>query len=406
MMTPYPLTLSATRRADPSARHRPWADPTEGAYSREMNEPHYLAARVHASRLQDHFARHASSPQAAGATPVPDAAAIEAIVDAGFWASLQREEGYAPEISLAFLPPDLAVRPLRFAEPIPLGSRALARLAPAVERPGIHLGVWRRDDSLQVWGTTRVVPSFCFVLEVLGPGLLVVKHRVSGDSAKFRNVAVFEGEQVKLVSRDAFDASGGPAVLLPLQAPESSQPTPRGADVLLRLAVSMRAHKRGGTLLVVPAASQAWRESIVRPITYAVEPPFTELADLMGDSPKERELRLGRAVDAIAGLTAVDGATLITDRYELLAFGVKIGRPDGKPRVERVVVSEPVEGGAPVEVAPLQLGGTRHNSAAQFAQDQQDSFAMVASQDGRFTLFAWSRPDRVVQAHRMEPLLI
>jgi len=31
----------------------------------------------------------------------PDAATIEAIIDAAFWASLRREENYAPKISLA-----------------------------------------------------------------------------------------------------------------------------------------------------------------------------------------------------------------------------------------------------------------------------------------------------------------
>ena len=31
------------------------------------------------------------------------------------------------------------------------------------------------------------------------------------------------------------------------------------------------------------------------------------------------------AVDSIAGLTAVDGATVISDQYALLAFGAKIG---------------------------------------------------------------------------------
>ena len=35
-------------------------------------------------------------------------------------------------------------------------------------------------------------------------------------------------------------------------------------------------------------------------------------------------MTLKRAVDAIAGLTAVDGATIINDRYDLLAFGAKI----------------------------------------------------------------------------------
>jgi len=375
-----------------------------------MSRPLYPAARSSAARLEGHFARHAAGSKGASTgAPLPDAGAIEALIDAAFWASLQREEGYPPEISLAFLPPEPAVRPLRLAPPPPLGPRALARLAPAVERPGIHLGVWREGGELVVWGTTRAIPSFCFVLEVLAPGLMVVKHRTREDSAKFQNVAVFEGDQVKFLSPQSVDVAEHPAVLKSLIAPEPPGSPDDPVDVLLRLAVSMRAHKRGGTLLVVPAGTEAWRESIVRPIAYAVEPPFTELADLVHEAT-DREPRaqgaLGRAVDAVAGLTAVDGATVITDRYELLAFGVKIGRPDGRTRVERVVLGEPIEGGDATAVALVELGGTRHISAAQFAQDQPDALALVASQDGRFTIFAWSPRDGLVHAHRVETLLL
>ena len=375
-----------------------------------MNGPHYPAARRVAPRLEDHFARHATGAQGAVGGPLPDAQAIEALIDAAFWASLQREEGYSPEISLALLPLERAVRPLRLAVPLPLGPRALARLAPAVERPGIHLGVWRERGELVVWGTTQAIPSFCFVLEVLVPGLIVVKHRTREDSAKFQNVAVFEGEQVKILSPESVDVADHPAVLKSLIAPEPARSPDDPVDVLLRLAVSMRAHKRGGTLLVVPSGTEAWRDSIVQPIAYAVEPPFTDLAQLVreaaeGGPPRARGA-LGRAVDFVAGLTAVDGATLITDRYELLAFGVKIGHPDGRLRVEKVVLTEPIEGGVAAVIAPVELGGTRHISAAQFAQDQQDAVALVASQDGPFTIFAWSPRDGILHAHRVETLLL
>jgi hypothetical protein len=375
-----------------------------------MNEPRYPAARTYAARLADHFAKHtAAAEHAVPACAVPpDARAIEALVDAAFWASLQREEGYTPEISLAFLPPGRALQPLLLRSPLPLGPRALARLSPAVERPGIHLGVWRDGDELVVWGTLRAIPSFCFVVEVLGPGLLVVKHRTREDSAKFRNVAVFEGDEVKILSRDTAYGSDPPDLLRSLIASESSGVTDDPDDVLLRLAVSMRAHKRGGTLLVVPKGSSSWRDSIVEPITYAVAPPFTELAGLVQEKVQDGKWHgaISRVVDAVAGLTAVDGATLITDAYELLAFGVKIFRPDGRPRVEQVVVTEPVEGGTPVVMAPVQLGGTRHISAAQFAQDQQEGVALVASVDGHFTIFVWSPREGMVHAHRVEALLL
>jgi hypothetical protein len=115
---------------------------------------------------------------------------------------------------------------------------------------------------------------------------------------------------------------------------------------------------------------------------------------------------IGRLVETIAGLTAVDGATIMSDRFVLLAFGAKIGRREGHGAVERVVVTEPVDDDVPSLLMPTQLGGTRHLSAAQFVHDQHDAIALVASQDGRFTVFAWSAARSMVRAHRIEALLL
>jgi hypothetical protein len=38
--------------------------------------------------------------------------------------------------------------------------------------------------------------------------------------------------------------------------------------------------------------------------------------------------------------------------------------------------------------------------------DQPDATALVASQDGRFTIFKWSAPEDIVHAHRVEALLL
>jgi hypothetical protein len=182
-------------------------------------------------------------------------------------------------------------------------------------------------------------------------------------------------------------------------------------NVLVQLAVSIRAHGRGGLLLVVPGQHDGWRDSIVRPIPYAVVPPFAELTQLSRETPDDAGRRVWqdavtRAVEAIAGLTAVDGATIITGDYVLLAFGAKITRRKGSPLVEQITMTEPIEGGTPAHVHPSVLGGTRHLSAAQFVHDQRDSIALVASQDGRFTVFAWSPCEETVHAHRVETLLL
>jgi hypothetical protein len=381
-----------------------------------MTELAYPAARTVAATVQAYFARQLAAASRHGPkklAPQPDASAIETIIDAAFWASLRREEGYSPKISLAFLPPEQAGEPLRFERQLPLTPQVLTRLAPAVERPGIHLGVWRtggEGEELRIWGTTRAIPKLCFVLEVIEPGLLVIKYRRGQDTGKYVNVVVLKGDQIKVVEEQGATLPDCPDLLTSLLDFGSTARTD-SVNVLVQLAVSMRAHARGGSLLVVPQASDAWRESILQPISYAVTPPFSELASLMRRDASARDQQTWQeefidAVDAIAGLTAVDGAAVISDQYELLAFGAKIGRRDGGVRVEQVIVTEPIVGGVPAVVQPLELGGTRHLSAAQFVQDQRGSLALVASQDGRFTVFAWSPCEELVHAHRVETLLL
>jgi hypothetical protein len=81
-------------------------------------------------------------------------------------------------------------------------------------------------------------------------------------------------------------------------------------------------------------------------------------------------------------------------------------RRKGCGQVSLVSSTEPILGTVATVAEPGQLGGTRHLSAAQFAHDQRDAIAMVASQDGRFTVFGWSDAEGIVNANRIETLLL
>ncbi len=145
-----------------------------------------------------------------------------------------------------------------------------------------------------------------------------------------------------------------------------------------------------------------------------MSPPFTRLSELIQQTADvaDRHLRqelfsdTAQVIESFAGLTAVDGATLLSDQYELLAFGAKIKRRRKSPQIEQVKISEPVIGNKPEIVSLMQYGGTRHLSAAQFVQDQPDCLALVSSQDGRFTVFVWSPAEKIVHGHRIEALLL
>ena len=371
----------------------------------------YAAAQVASDRIHRHLAANAERCSVEGAATVPDSATLAALIDAAFWTSLRREEGYIPRISLAFVAPGQVDDAAALATSISLEPKDLTKIAAAVDRASLHLGVWPQGDQLRVWGITRNVPPLCLVLEVLLPGLLVVKQSPAEESGKFINIAVLQGDEIKVIDPQAAISPAYPPLLASLLRFESQFATGSAVNVLLQLAVSIRMHGRGGLLLVVPAGSEAWNESILQPITYSVVPPFPGLADLMqkdaGNKPSRRwEDALGRVVDEIAGLTAVDGATVIDGDYKLLAFGAKIVRRMDSPPVAQVTLTEPIEGGSAVMVEPAQFGGTRHLSAAQFVHDQRDAIALVASQDGRFTVFAWSPDEEIVHAHRIDALLL
>ncbi|MHA6247230.1 putative sensor domain DACNV-containing protein [Pontibacter sp. CAU 1760] len=377
-----------------------------------MQKTTYQAARTVAQAIENHFTLHIAAARQRGGQALampPQRLAIEAMIDVSFWASLLREEGRSPKISLAFLPPEQAQQPMLFSLRLPLTPGAITKLAPAVERPGIHLGVWHEGEELYIWGATRKIPSFCFVLEVVEPGLLVVKHRRMAGYGKFANVVVLKGEEIKLLDGNATTLTDSSDLLTSvLDFASTSFDT---ANILIELAVSMRNHGRGGSLLVVPHGSDAWQQSIIRPIPYAVEPAYSGLKDVIQLTEQVQDKgpwrsRLQQSIDGIAGLTAVDGATLISNQYELLAFGAKIGRPDKNAPVAQVCIKEPVVGGINTVMHPAQLGGTRHLSAAQFVYDQHDALALVASQDGRFTVFGWSQAQEIVQAQRIDALLL
>lgn len=361
-----------------------------------------------AARFED---RRLAAGNQAVAAPHPDAATTQRIIDLLFWASLHQEEGRVPRVSVAFLPPDLAHEPVVFKQRLPFIPRVLARLGPAVEGPGIHLAICGEADGLYLWGIVSRLPALSFVVEVIKPGLLVVKASRSGTLGKFSNVAVLEGERFKLADEGAALRPDGPPIVEYLLRSDPALPWPDRSGALVRLALAMRAHGHGGLLLLVPNASERWRSSVVWPSSYSLKPPFARLAELMRRSPRERyrpgwSSALDEVLTDVAGMTAVDGAVVMRDDFEVLGFGMMIERAPDREPVGTVVLSEPFSGGDARAVTPAEIGNSRHLAAAQFIHDQREGTALVASQDGPFTVFTYSEADQLVHADRIDGLLL
>ncbi|SKB25725.1 hypothetical protein SAMN05660226_00019 [Parapedobacter luteus] len=370
-----------------------------------ISEPTYLAAKIVSHRIAAHFSKQANSA-GAGIKHTPDAQVVESLIDTAFWASLRREEGYEPKISLAFVPPDMAGSSLVFHHQQRFTPHNLVKLSPAVVQPGIHLGIWLDGDNFYIWGTTHDVPAHCMVVEVVEAGLLVVKQKHHDGTGKFINVAVLKGNQIKVVDDNHWGLTDCPGMLSSLLGLSDSS-SARSENILIQLALAMRSHGRGALLLVVPPNSSAWLHSIVKPINYLVEPHMMLPPDDRDPSPGHRFTdTLRKMIRAVGGYSAIDGATVITQDHCLLAFGAKVARSPHSLPVTQLMITEPVEESTVQLLDATNIGGTRHLAAAQFVHDQHDALAMVASQDGTFTVFVWSEKQQMVHGHRIDTLLM
>lgn len=214
-----------------------------------------------------------------------------------------------------------------FEEPLPLDPRTLTKLSPGVKFSGGHLGVWRdHRNQLSIWGRTRTLPQNCFVLEVLEPGLLVVKQNRGNETDKLANILILSADQIKEIDETAAGISDLPNIFSKMLNFGAVDSVDGQISVPLQLAAAMRQHGQGGSLLIVPQKSNEWRESIVLPLAYSISPTFTRLTELVGRTADVDDQHLRQElfadtkhiIEAIAGLTVIDGATVISDEYELM----------------------------------------------------------------------------------------
>jgi len=379
-----------------------------------MQKITYQAALSASQRLERHFNILISDALTKGEQKIaakPSKEVIEQIINVAFWASLRKEEGHSPKISISFVSPEEVEKPLLFGVKLPFNNDSLTKLAPGIERAGVHLGVWVENGQLFIWGTTLNIPDYCFVLDVSEPGLLVIKHRRLRGFGKYSNVAVLNGDEIKFIDQSCGRLPDSPPIVTALLDVDAPCSWNDGVNVMIQLAVSIKSHGHGGILLVVPPNSTEWRKSIVHPLNYPVFPSFGSLAHLMLEPNRENNItqwrnNLKQEVDNIGGLTAVDGATVISRDFNVFTFGAKITRKGNNDAISNIQYVEPIIGGEAKEKHAGEIGGTRHLSAAQFIYDQRDAIAMVASQDGYFTIFSYSKVVNMVQAHRIDTLLI
>ena len=325
-------------------------------------------------------------------------------VETAFWASLKQEEGRFHEFSLLVHPLNTYNHRFVFNKPLKFSADHLAKLAPALDPAANGILVWPDHEGELLVRGFAPLGDMGLAATTIAPGQIIVSFKQIG---MLHFTALISGTRLEFVGVSEF---------LTWLVPEAKDK--RRIDVFREdwqrvrraidyrdIAADMRAHQHGGALLMVDPKSD-WRESFSQPITFSGEPYSKVWFDVAHRDQTIEELkseeplwtvspRYRAAIDStrkslrtIGQLTAVDGATLISYDLEVLAFGAKI-KPRGADRPTFALISEPFKDSAATEIPLAALGGTRHQSAAQFVYDQRNALAFVASQDGRLSAMRW-----------------
>jgi len=351
--------------------------------------------------------------------PIPNAADVRILVETAFWASLKKEEDRSISFSIALLTKaeveqefELSGRKqliMTFERSIPLSVDNLTKIAPAFNPQHTSLIIESVDSEkidYRIWGAmyfsslsnplkeipvwiedqTFVRPDV-FMVTVTSPGSLMISR---GNSQIGRLVS---GEFIKAVPtpfsswamgnyiKHIFSESNNPNFFKPNYWHTFSA----SLDYLLS-EISSRSH--GASLIIVPKfCSKNYRSFYSRRYSFPESLQVDDMIQALNQLPTDTDnsiLRLGynkkitERISALAQLACVDGALLITETFDLLAFGSTLRAPRWKGRI--IVGPYGFSGGG--EDFEHRMLGTRHHSVMNFIGECAESIGFVISQDG------------------------
>lgn len=231
---------------------------------------------------------------------------------------------------------------------------------------------------------------------MIDPGKLIVKFFVS-------NVAAISGDQTVLLRHPDLPFVG--SFFWNKLAPEGDPSYLPWSDYRVRVISTvlrtMRGFGHGGAIIVLPETCSA--EALQGLGGYQCHEPSSVLSEALSlfnelrdkeDTKREEVNALEGYQDslaqAVAALTCVDGATLLTRDLRIIGFGAKFEFDSAISARTMIQMQDPLDHEDYLKrIALEKAGGTRHQSAAQFVLKNHDAIAFVASQDGNVTAFVW-----------------
>ena len=340
------------------------------------------------------------------------------LLETAFWASLSPEEGAYHDFRISFGPPPEFGSTYLFASPRSYSSAEISDLAPALMNTQRSIGVWySKGGGLEIWGISDIT-HWDITVAANRPGQVVFSMLAPENG--FRLALSGSSWGVVDESRAPFYwayLAGTQPSLIGIEEIELVGRSMMRSISYESIAKEMLAHGHGGALIIVPEDQLGWRQSCS--FRYQPIEPFNELRERVDryESEVKKSFAAGQwlmhgyfemqraeeSTKLVAELTAVDGATILGRDLDLYGFGAKLVplNPDSQP--DNIYRSTPFEDAPYNSVKLSDLGGTRHQSAAQFVYDHRGCFAIVSSQDGRISVMHWdSQREAVVVITNLE----
>lgn len=336
---------------------------------------------------------------------------------------------------------------LRFAAPRPYEEHEIRRLSPAAKYHRALIGVQLNPEGdFEIWGLIQSgprwlqsarggraiaspIPRDAVVVRGVAPGRIAI---AVGDLtlAELRGGHIASGEMDVFESRwlrARFADVRAELMVLHEEATRGTRAAPLDPEVTRvvaqqmarRLVAKMRESGHGGTVLIVPeqriAALLDQSRALRLKYAFVDEEPRRRYRSLMLEAMRELAT-LGAELDPppasvgwnvyqtsarpeiaaldeailelsqlLGALGDVDGAVLLTKRFEVLGFGGEIA--GSLPELTSVRHALDLEATA-YEIVPLDRTGTRHRSVYRLCAHEKEAIAIVASQDGTLQFVA------------------
>lgn len=353
---------------------------------------------------------------------------VKDLLEVAFLVSLEREENKETRVSIVLTSPQEIENPShryrrdirRFTESLLFTVDTVAKIAPAFDPALASIAVHRNamSEDLRCWGViyyqptlhrfneTPVIPvgGRCFrpdefTITVRGSGSLQIS-RMNSNIGWFAKGKFIPASPTPFTSRSLGGYLMGSLKSTDLWNGYQTTFWNYYCDALELLLLESSSRGHGATIVLLPAGQTQVPADLVE-FKYHFEPrlqPIPLLEELM---KCERELvpaiafqkALFEAIQALAQLSAVDGALITTNELELVTFGATLKAPKWS---KGILMGPDGFGVLSGDQFPAQRYGTRHSSAINFAGACEGSTVFVISQDGPTRAFVRSNDETVL----------